>query len=83
MKSLEGSSLRDLTKFGLIPEFIGRLPVNAMLTELDEAALVSILTEPKMLSFTKQYAKLFEYEGIELEFEPDALKEVALRQGAR
>ena len=77
----------DLTKFGLIPEFIGRLPVNAMLTELDEAALVSILTEPKN-ALTKQYAKLFEYEGIELEFEPDALKEVARqalerRTGAR
>jgi len=66
----------DLVKFGLIPEFIGRLPVSAMLEELDLAALKSILTEPKN-AITKQYQKLFEFDGIELEFEPDALEEVA------
>lgn len=71
-----GIEPEDLSKFGLIPEFIGRLPVNAMLAELDEAALISILTEPKN-ALTKQYQKLFEFEGIELEFEPEALKEVA------
>jgi ATP-dependent Clp protease ATP-binding subunit ClpX len=87
IEKLGGIEPEDLTKFGLIPEFIGRLPVNAMLSELDEAALISILTEPKN-ALTKQYSKLFEYEGIELEFEPEALKEVARqalerRTGAR
>ncbi len=76
IEKLGGIEPEDLSRFGLIPEFIGRLPINAMLTELDEAALISILTEPKN-ALTKQYAKLFEYEGIELEFEPEALKEVA------
>ena len=76
IEKLGGIEPEDLSKFGLIPEFIGRLPVNAMLSELDEEALVSILTEPKN-ALTKQYAKLFEYEGIELEFEEAALKEVA------
>ena len=76
-----GESLRavepdDLVKFGLIPEFVGRLPVIATLDELDEAALVQILTEPKN-ALTKQYAKLFEMEGVDLEFRPDALKSVA------
>ena len=76
-----GESLRevepdDLVKFGLIPEFVGRLPVIATLEELDEAALVQILTEPKN-ALTKQYAKLFEMEGVDLEFRPDALKSVA------
>jgi ATP-dependent Clp protease ATP-binding subunit ClpX len=66
----------DLVKFGLIPEFIGRLPVTAMLEELDEKALVSILTEPKN-AIVKQYQKLFEYDGIELEFTSDAILEVA------
>ena len=66
----------DLVRFGLIPEFIGRLPVTAMLEELDEAALVSILTEPKN-AVIKQYQKLFDFDGIELEFTPDAIKEVA------
>ena len=76
IEKLGGIEPEDLSRFGLIPEFIGRLPINAMLTELDEEALISILTEPKN-ALTKQYAKLFEYEGIELEFEPEALKEVA------
>lgn len=66
----------DLVKFGLIPEFIGRLPVTAMLEELDEAALVSILTEPKN-AVIKQYQKLFDFDGIDLEFTEDAIREVA------
>lgn len=66
----------DLIRFGLIPEFIGRLPVIATLDELDEAALVKILKEPKN-ALTKQYIKLFEYDGITLEFEEDALTAVA------
>jgi ATP-dependent Clp protease ATP-binding subunit ClpX len=66
----------DLVKYGLIPEFVGRLPVIATLTELDEAALVQILTEPKN-SLTKQYQKLFDMEGVELDFREDALKAVA------
>ncbi|NNA91402.1 ATP-dependent Clp protease ATP-binding subunit ClpX [Pseudomonas gessardii] len=78
-----GESLRevepdDLVKFGLIPEFVGRLPVLATLDELDEAALIQILTEPKN-ALTKQYAKLFEMEGVDLEFRSDALKSVAKR----
>ncbi len=66
----------DLIKFGLIPELVGRLPVVATLGELDEAALMQILTEPKN-ALVKQYKKLFEMEGVELEFRPDALKAVA------
>src|SRR3984885_10285198 len=66
----------DLIKFGLIPEFVGRLPVVATLDELDEAALISILTEPKN-ALTKQYRRLFEMEGAELEFREDALRSVA------
>ncbi len=78
-----GEALRDvepddLVKFGLIPEFVGRLPVIATLDELDEAALMQILTEPKN-ALTKQYARLFELEGVELEFRADALKAVAQR----
>jgi ATP-dependent Clp protease ATP-binding subunit ClpX len=68
----------DLIKYGLIPEFVGRLPVVATLDELDEAALVSILTEPKN-ALTKQYRRLFEMEGAELEFRDDALRAVAHR----
>lgn len=66
----------DLIKFGLIPEFVGRLPVVATLEELDEPALVKILTEPKN-AITKQFKKLFEMEGVELEFRPDALSAIA------
>ena len=66
----------DLIKFGLIPEFVGRLPVVATLEELDEAALVRILTEPKN-AITKQFKKLFEMEHVELEFRPDALAAIA------
>ena len=68
----------DLIKFGLIPEFVGRLPVVATLEELDEDALVSILNEPKN-ALTKQYAKLFEMEGAEIEFRDDALRAIATR----
>ncbi|MCQ4163242.1 ATP-dependent Clp protease ATP-binding subunit ClpX [Tahibacter harae] len=66
----------DLVKFGLIPEFVGRLPVFATLEELDEVALVKILTEPKN-AIVKQFKKLFEMEGAELEFRPEALTAVA------
>jgi ATP-dependent Clp protease ATP-binding subunit ClpX len=63
----------DLIKFGLIPEFVGRLPVIATLESLDEGALMTILVEPKN-ALTKQFAKLFEMEGVELEFRPEALR---------
>ncbi|MBN9543760.1 MAG: ATP-dependent Clp protease ATP-binding subunit ClpX [Alphaproteobacteria bacterium] len=66
----------DLVKFGLIPEFIGRLPVIATLHDLDEAALMDILTKPKN-SLTKQYAKLFEMDNVELKFEEEALKAIS------
>jgi ATP-dependent Clp protease ATP-binding subunit ClpX len=66
----------DLIKYGLIPEFVGRLPVVATLDELDEGALVSILLEPKN-ALSKQYRKLFDMEGVELEFRQDALRAVA------
>jgi ATP-dependent Clp protease ATP-binding subunit ClpX len=77
----------DLVKFGLIPEFIGRLPVLATLEDLDEDALVTILTEPKN-ALIKQYQKLFEMEETKLEFRDNALREVAkkaimLKTGAR
>ena len=73
---LEGVAPEDLTKYGLIPEFVGRLPVIATLKELDEDALVRILTEPKN-AITKQYSKLFEMESCELEFRSEALYAVA------
>ena len=66
----------DLVRYGLIPEFVGRLPMIATLTELDEDALVQILTEPKN-SLSKQYAKLFEMEGVEVDFRQEALYAVA------
>jgi len=66
----------DLVRFGLIPEFVGRLPVIATLEELDEAALVSILTVPKN-ALVKQFQKLFEMEGVELEIQPEALAAMA------
>ena len=68
----------DLLRFGLIPEFIGRLPVIATLEDLDEAALIKILTEPKN-ALSKQYARLFEMEGMKLSFQPDALSAIAKR----
>jgi ATP-dependent Clp protease ATP-binding subunit ClpX len=72
----------DLIEFGMIPEFIGRLPVVAPLEPLDEEALVRILTEPRN-ALVKQYQKLFEMEGAELEFSPQALKEIARRAKER
>ena len=72
----------DIVKFGLIPEFIGRLPVISTLQELDEYAMLKILTEPKN-SLVKQYAKLFELEGVQLEFTSAALKALAKKALAR
>jgi ATP-dependent Clp protease ATP-binding subunit ClpX len=68
----------DLVKYGLIPEFVGRLPVVATLDELDEDALVKILTEPKN-AITKQFRKMFDMENVEIEFRPDALTALAKR----
>jgi ATP-dependent Clp protease ATP-binding subunit ClpX len=76
-KTLESLQPDDLIKFGLIPEFIGRLPVVAVLNELTESALIDILVKPKN-ALTKQYMKLFEYENVTLSFTEEALKEVAL-----
>lgn len=73
---LSGLQPEDLLKFGLIPEFIGRLPMIAVLDDLDEAALVQILVEPKN-ALTKQYKKLFEMEDVQLRFSDVALKAVA------
>jgi ATP-dependent Clp protease ATP-binding subunit ClpX len=77
----------DLIKFGLIPEFVGRLPVVATLTELDEKALIRILTEPKN-ALVRQFHKLFSMEGVELEFRDNSLtaisrKALARKTGAR
>ena len=66
----------DLIKFGLIPEFIGRLPIIASVTNLDKESLVSILSEPKN-ALVKQYTKLFEMDNVELEFSTDALEAIA------
>ncbi|AWM79747.1 ATP-dependent Clp protease ATP-binding subunit ClpX [Gammaproteobacteria bacterium ESL0073] len=74
--SLRSVEPEDLVKFGLIPEFVGRLPVIATLEELNEEALIQILVEPKN-ALTKQYEKLFEMENVELEFREDALKSIA------
>ncbi|WP_313076378.1 ATP-dependent Clp protease ATP-binding subunit ClpX [Melaminivora sp.] len=72
----------DLIKFGLIPELVGRMPVVAALAELDEEALVQILTEPKN-ALVKQYSKLLSMEGVELEIRPGALKAIARKAIAR
>lgn len=72
----------DLIKYGLIPEFVGRLPVVATLEELDEEALIQILTEPRN-ALTKQYEKLFEMEGCEIEFREEALRAVARKAMVR
>ncbi|OIQ46197.1 MAG: ATP-dependent protease ATP-binding subunit ClpX [Gammaproteobacteria bacterium MedPE] len=91
VKSAEGDSLsetfakvepEDLVKYGLIPEFIGRLPVVATLRELDEEALIQILSEPKN-ALTKQYAALLALENVELEFREDALKAIAAKAMSR
>lgn len=66
----------DLIKFGLIPEFVGRLPVVATLAELDEAALIEILTQPKN-ALLKQFQKMFSMEGVELEVREGALKAIS------
>ncbi|MES9967181.1 MAG: ATP-dependent Clp protease ATP-binding subunit ClpX, partial [Sedimenticola sp.] len=66
----------DLRHFGLIPEFIGRFPVITALHDLDEAALVKILTEPRN-ALVKQYQRLFEFEGVKLDFTPEALTSIA------
>ncbi|MGB6230456.1 MAG: ATP-dependent Clp protease ATP-binding subunit ClpX [Litorimonas sp.] len=79
---LRGVQPEDLTKFGLIPEFIGRLPVIATLTDLDEDALVTILTEPKN-ALVKQYQTLFAMEDVKLTFTEDALKAIAKKALAR
>ncbi|MDH4285716.1 MAG: ATP-dependent Clp protease ATP-binding subunit ClpX, partial [Gallionellaceae bacterium] len=79
---LRGVEPEDLIKFGLIPEFVGRLPVVATLEELDEAALIQILTEPKN-ALTKQYQKLFSMEGVELEFREGVLQAIARKALAR
>ncbi|MEG0256766.1 MAG: ATP-dependent Clp protease ATP-binding subunit ClpX [Christensenella sp.] len=75
-KLLNELQTEDLMKFGLIPEFVGRLPVVVNLQSLDEHALIEILKRPKN-ALTKQFKKLFEIDGVELEFEDDALSEVA------
>ena len=72
----------DLVKFGLIPEFVGRLPVNATLNDLDEDALIQILTKPRN-ALVKQYKKIFEFEEVELEFTPEALQAIARRAQIR
>jgi ATP-dependent Clp protease ATP-binding subunit ClpX len=75
-ESLRAVEPEDLIQYGLIPEFVGRLPVVATLDELDEDALIQILTEPKN-ALTKQYGRLFDMEGSELEFRDDALRAIA------
>ena len=77
-ESLKNLQPEDLLKFGLIPEFVGRLPVIATLTDLDEEALVTILSKPKN-ALVKQYQSLFEMEGSKLSFTDDALKAIAKR----
>lgn len=72
----------DLRKFGLIPEFIGRLPVVATVTELDRTALIQILTEPKN-ALVKQYQRMFEIDGFDLQFEPEAIELIADQAVAR
>ena len=75
MKNLEPE---DLLKYGLIPEFIGRLPIIATLEDLDEKSLIKILTEPKN-SLIKQYQELFKLEGAKLNFKDNAVREIALK----
>ena len=76
VRSMNDIMPQDLVKYGLIPEFIGRLPVTAVVSKLDEEALIKILTEPRN-ALIKQYKKLFEMDGVELEFSPEALSAVA------
>jgi ATP-dependent Clp protease ATP-binding subunit ClpX len=79
---LRGVEPEDLIKYGLIPEFVGRLPVVATLDELDQTALIQILTEPKN-ALLKQYQRMFSMEGVQLEVRTEALKAVALKALAR
>ena len=72
----------DLLKFGLIPEFVGRLPVVATIDDLDESALIEILSQPKN-ALVKQYQKLFDMENVKLSFSDDALAEVAQKAISR
>ncbi|MGB1402087.1 MAG: AAA family ATPase, partial [Pseudohongiellaceae bacterium] len=81
-ETLSGVEPEDLVKYGLIPEFVGRLPMIATLDELDLDALVRIIKEPKN-SLTKQYSKLFEMEGVEIQFRDDALRAVACKAKER
>lgn len=81
-KYLKDVEPQDLLRFGLIPEFIGRLPIHAILEELDEKSLVSILTEPKN-ALIKQYEKLFQMQNVKLHFEDNAVLEVAKKALAR
>ncbi len=75
-EALKALEPEDLTKYGLIPELVGRLPVNVTLDALDEDALVNILTQPKN-ALCKQYAKLLSMDGVKLEFTPDAVRAIA------
>ena len=81
-ETLQDVQTEDLVRYGLIPEFVGRLPVVATLNELDEDALMQILTEPKN-SLTKQYQRLFDMEGVEVDFREDALRAVARKSMER
>ena len=81
-KTLQGVEPEDLVKYGLIPEFVGRLPMIATLDELDLDALVRIIREPKN-SLTKQYAKLFEMEDVEIQFRDDALEAISKKAQER
>ena len=73
---LQQAQPQDLIKFGLIPEFVGRLPVMGILDDLDEGALVEILTRPRN-AISKQYQRLFEFENVRLKFTDDALHAIA------
>jgi ATP-dependent Clp protease ATP-binding subunit ClpX len=77
-KLLQKVTPQDLVKFGMIPEFVGRMPVITALNAIDEDAMIRIVTEPKN-AIVRQYQKSFEMEGVELEFTPEALKEVVRR----
>ena len=77
-ETLRSVEPEDLVRYGLIPEFVGRLPVVATLDELDTEALVRILKEPKN-AYTKQYSKLFEMEGVEIDFREDALNAISAK----
>lgn len=76
MALLQQTQPQDLIKFGLIPEFVGRMPVVGVLEDLDEAALVEILTRPRN-AISKQYQRLFEFENVRLKFTDDALHAIA------